>query len=258
MSVEIITKQISKGNYQNNEVENRILDMYKEIGLGRCEICRECRKTSYYPEDLSIPIGAWCVGSAFYEQEQRILFVGKTARSNPGKDCGTFRDAFAVTREFLWWEYWDNNGKGESMPSAYWGYTAALTERIFGTDSPEFIAFTNILKCNDSPDVDTASIGMKESCIRKLRVLTREIEIIKPTHIIFYTGRAYDDFVPYVFDRYGILTDGEKQIGAHQMPWQEARGSIAETEYKVLRIGHPERKEKEDFIQSIAEWLEKN
>ncbi len=254
----IISKQLKKGEYKNNPAENELLKIYHDMNLGDCDICKKCREALKCPGELSAPVSAWCIGNAFYEQTKRILFVGKTARSNPGKICDSIGDAFADTREFLWWETYDNNGKITAMPSAYWGYTAEITKRIFGIDSPEFISFTNMVKCNYSPDVDTTNNTMKNNCIKKHRVLMQEIKHIKPTHIIFYTGRSYDKYLPAVFDSYKIIKDETKLIGAYDMPWQEGIGSINDESYHVLRIGHPGMKKREDFVGSVVEWINSN
>lgn len=226
-----------------NEVEKRILELYKKIELGNSEICRNCRLNC----DLSLPVGCWCVGNHFFEHEKRVLFVGKNARGNPGKVCGTFRNSYEVTRDYLWERSWP-----------YWSYTGAITEALFGEDSPEHIAFTNIVKCNDSPDVDTTSDFVKEHCIKQLKVLRYEIEIIKPTHIIFYTSWDYDNYIGDVFDEFAIKSNTQKKVGRKNMPWLEANASINQRDLKVLRIGHPERKKKEDFVNCVVDWVNKN
>ena len=259
---DLILNRLNKGEYVNNPKENGLLELYEEMGLGKCEICQKCRGASKTPDDRSEPIGAWCIGSAFYEQSKRVLFVGKNARSKPGIIRGTFRDAFAVTREFLWWEYYDDDGKPAAMPSAYWGYTAKITEDYFGKDTPEYIAFTNIVKCNDSPDIDTTTGFVKDCCIKRLHVLKKEIKYINPTHIIFYTGRSYDEYIkdkdieePAIFDSYRIIKDEEKQVGKLFIPWLELDGYIDNTHYHVLRTGHPERKNKADFVNNVVDWI---
>lgn len=254
----IISKQLSKGEYKNNQAEDGLLNIYNKMKLGNCSICQECRNSVPVPEDLSVPVSAWCIGNVFYKQEKRILFVGKTARGTPKKMCGSVGDTFADTREFLWWETYDNDGIPAAMPSAYWGYTAEITKRLYGIDSPEFIAFTNIVKCNDSPDIDTSNSVMKDNCVKKLKVLTHEISYINPTHIIFYTGRTYDSYIKSVFDTYQVIVDKDASVGKRTMPWKEACGYIDNKAYHVLRIGHPERKKKEAFVSRVVEWVSNN
>lgn len=138
--------------------------------LGTCKICEECHKK----EHLSLPIGCWCVGSDFNKTSKRILFVGKNARNNPGTIEDGFRNPFQYTRESLWNKSWP-----------YWSYTRAITQRIFGDDSIEHIAFTNIVKSNNSGGKDTTSDFVKSNCILNLKVLQQELKVIHPTHIIF-------------------------------------------------------------------------
>ena len=42
------------------------------------------------------------------------------------------------------------------------------------------------------------------------------------------------------------------------MPWLEANASINQRDLKVLRIGHPERKKKEAFVNCVVDWVNKN
>ena len=172
-----------------NETEKRLAERYHHMELGTCKICEECHKK----EHLSLPIGCWCVGSDFNKTSKRILFVGKNARNNPGTIEDGFRNPFQYTRESLWNKSWP-----------YWSYTRAITQRIFGDDSIEHIAFTNIVKCNNSGGKDTTSDFVKSNCILNLKVLQQELKVIHPTHIIFYTAWYYDDYIPNVFDRYNI------------------------------------------------------
>ena len=223
-----------------NDKEKEILDLYKQIELGKSDICLECRTVC----DLSMPIGCWCVGNHFYDGEKRLLFVGKNARGNPGDEFGSYRNTFEITRDVLWKKSW-----------AYWSYTRAITEALFSDDSPEYIAFTNIVKCNDSPYVDTTSDIVKNNCILQLKVLRKEIEIIKPTNIVFYTSSDYDLHIKEVFDEFEILCDSSKFIGKKSMPWLEANAKIDHRRISVLRIGHPGRKKKDEFVKNVVDWV---
>ena len=227
-----------------NEAEMKILELYKGIELGSSDICKNCKSNC---NGLSSPVGCWCVGIHFFEHEKRILFVGKNARGNGCEKGETFQNSFEITRDTLWKKNWP-----------YWSYTRAITETLFGENSPEHIAFTNIVKCNNSSDFDTTSDFVKEHCIKQLKVLSNEIEIIKPTHIIFYTSWNYDNYIGNVFDEFAIKINAQKQIGRKKMPWLEANASIKQMNFKVLRIGHPQYKKKEDFVNYVADWVNKN
>lgn len=227
-------------SYVPNEFEKKLFDRYRNMGLGSCEICAACHKNP----NLSMPIGCWCVGADYNKSPKRILFVGKNARNNPGTREKGFHNTFAEARDFLWKQSWP-----------YWRYTREITRTIFGDDSIEHIAFTNIVKCNDSGGKDTTSDVVKTNCIIKMKVLQRELEVIQPTHIIFYTSRYYDDYISEVFDSYNTGYDGAKKIGKRNMPWQEAVSTLGNQTFHVLRVGHPQYNKKEDFVHKISEWI---
>lgn len=227
--------------YKENETENKLLEMYYNIHLGDCDICKLCHQE----ENLSMPVSSWFVGKDFFQSPKRILFVGKNARGYQDEKCDVFQNVFRDGRDL-----WQTK---KSWP--YWGYTSEITKKIFGDDSPEHIAFTNIVKCNGSHDRDTTSDAVKKRCIMELRVLSNEIMVIRPTHVIFYTAWGYDTYIPKVFDSFEVRVDTKKTVGAKTMPWLEADAEINDTKVCVLRIGHPERKEKENFVNLICEWI---
>ena len=224
-----------------NLTEKRLAEEYHQMKLGTCKICEGCHKK----QSLSIPIGCWCIGCDFNKTSKRILFVGKNARNNPGTIESGFRNPFQYTRESLWNKSWP-----------YWSYTRAITLRIFSDDSIEHIAFTNIVKCNNSGGKDTTSDFVKSNCILNLKVLQQELKVIHPTHVIFYTSWYYDDYIPNVFDRYNIHYNGFKDIGKRKMPWQEAISTLGNQTFHVLRVGHPQCKKKSDFVYEISKWIE--
>lgn len=234
-----------------NELESRLLSLYDEIGLGSCGICLECRKMNpgIYPR----AVGCWFVGNEFFEQKKRVLFIGKTARGVPGanleenqNDKG-FLNEFRYSRKNLW-----------DKPWPYWSYTSEICRRPFGGAGMEAAAFTNMVKCNGSDTVDRTTDDMKECCIRKLKAAKREIEVIAPTHIVLYTGRDYDGWLDGLFDSLTITRDGQTDIGRKKMVWAEFDALSAGRMIKVLRIGHPERMKKDDYVSAVVDWIKRN
>lgn len=221
--------------------ERQLLDLYRRIGFGRNEVCRSCRKKC---PDLTRPVGAWVVGKYFYFHETRLLFVGKNARGAPGDQYQDFQSGFRASRDWLWKKPWP-----------YWRYTRKISENIYGDDSIENIAFTNIVKCNDSMGRDTTSSFTKNHCIDELNVIGREIAIIDPTHIVFYTSWGYDDYIPHIFERFEIVKSAEIAIGRKKMPWLEAKGVCEGRNISILRAGHPERMKKADYVSAICQWV---
>lgn len=235
----------------HNQIEHDLILMYDSLFIHEdCDICRLCRGTEKEHRSLlSRPVTAWFVGNAFAEQETRILFVGKNARG--------FGDEQPYTKRYH--NVYDYGRELTTKGWAYWNYTGEIIKAIYGIgyNNPELTAITNIVKCNNSEGIDTTSTCMKDHCIKELRVLNRELRIIKPTHVVFYTGWNYDSYIDYAFDE--ILVAGSvtetKTIGQYNAPWREGKAIVNGQRILFLRTCHPERKKKEDFVNAVVDWF---
>ena len=96
---------------------------------------------------------------------------------------------------------------------------------------------------------------MKIHCIDKLQVIWKEIEILKPKRVIFYTARYYDDFIRK-FKPNGCIEIVDVIDNYNDCWWHrkflDDNGNII---FDFLRIYHPERKTKEDYVAKVVNWL---
>lgn len=236
-------------DYVLNNLENKIVEIYKNINLGKNEICVKCKNKN---NKLNNPVGMWLIGANWEKNKTKVLFVGKNARGDGDNDI---KNTFLETRDWLF-----NSG------FAFWSYTKEISKRIFNDKSCENISVTNMVKCNDSLTKDTTTEYMKNFCINELKIIRKEIEIIKPTHIVFYTDYKYDN---YIFDEKGLFDsikkipeqqsqeDFYRKVGKKKMLYREAFAKIKDIGINVLRLGHPERKKKEAFINLVVNWINK-
>jgi hypothetical protein len=234
-----------------NNVEQALLALYDNIDFGVCEICKKCRAEN--PKLFPKAVGAWFVGDKFEKQEKRVLFIGKNARGNPANDNEenkndkNFLNEFCYSRKSLWAKAWHN-----------WSYTKEISRRLFDSAGMEAIAFTNMVKCNSSVTTDTTTDFMKNCCIRDLGVVKKEILTIQPTHIVFYTNSWYDCWLQYAFDSINCMKTESMTIGKKKMPYAEYACKLGDAEIKALRIGHPERMQKEAYISTVVDWIKNN
>lgn len=233
----------------------RIFALYKELDLGKNASCLQCREKCQGKDAISMPISPWQIGPKYHEDPYRLLFVGKTARGEVGIETpGGYLDARPEgQRCFDEYKRWP-----------YWGYTSELLARLFGNPNEgwERIAFTNLIKCNASSKQDCTTQQMKENCLKNLGVAWREIQILAPRQIIFYTGWTYDDYIVEwsktignrIVDRSG--RDHIEPNGKRSIPWWH-REIYADDKLvlRFLRTGHPERKNKEDYLNSLLNWI---
>lgn len=220
-----------------NKHEEKVFRMYEKINIGKSDLCQKCREQN---TDLSLPVSIWQVGDEYFDSEYKILFVGKVARGTPGDLCGDFMDATERADELYQNAGW-----------AYWNYTKTIAERIYNENAWEKIAFTNMVKCNNSDTIDTTTDSMRDFC---LSVLKEEIKILKPKNIVFYT-KGYDNQIEKLFDTVLDSETKEVFIGKKKMRSWTFRGMIDNNLSRVIRVGHPERMKKEDYVNHIVNFI---
>ena len=234
-----------------NEIEKKLISLYDEIGLGTCDICKKCKTDN--PGLYSKAVGCWFVGNEFSNQAKRILFVGKNARGIPAHDYEEnqndkgFLEEFRYTRDILWNKGW-----------AYWSYTREICKELFGSLGVEAVAFTNMIKCNGSDSIDTTTDSTKDYCIHELGVIKREIEVIKPTHIICYIGDSYNHWLIDLFDKLECMKSTKIPVGKKEITFADFDAVLQGRKIKVLKIAHPERKKKNAYISAVVNWINNN
>lgn len=230
-------------------LEGELLELYGRLWEPGSAICARCRDENGKQDG---PLGAWMVGEHFAAQSCRVLFVGKTARGKMEgpDDRGPFQVGF-VSARFLW----------DSRTWAFWSYTQAIAQQLFpgetSEDCRERIAMTNLVRCNHSPTTDKTSGSMMRHCVLELQVFAREVKILRPTHIVLYTGSSYDLVKPWGLDGFTEIRTGTVPVGKRTMPWMEATAVVSGETVHVLRTGHPERKKKGEFVKMVTRWVRK-
>ena len=226
----------------HNKQEQELLTIYTTNHLGCNNICYQCQQQNKLDW---LPISAWFVGNQFYSDKYKILFIGKSARGTLGNKFEYFSNVFNDGRK-LWNKSWP-----------YWSYTRTIVQKLYGDDSAEHIAFTNVVKCNKSLTGDKTTDSMKQYCITQNGFIKNEINILKPNIIIFYTGYNYDTYIHTIFDKFEPIIDSTIANGKVTIPWLEAAVQLNGKNMHLLRTAHPQNKNKEDFVNAIVNWIYK-
>jgi len=236
-------------------MKNVIFKMYQDISIGNNEICNECNKDG----DMERPLSIYYIGEKF-EDGDSIFFVGKTAVG--GESIGevianSFTDATDFGEESI-------DGEEEnSIVRAFYSYTHAIIESYYGDyeTGKKFIALSNIVKCNNGTTNDTTSNSVKDFCINKLGVIWKEVELLSPKRVIFYTYKEYDNFIdsfrPKNCVRFEDLSNKNIKIGNKNCLWWHRRFFDKEDVIicDFLRLNHPQRMYKDDYVDSVLDWL---
>ncbi|EGU41586.1 hypothetical protein [Vibrio scophthalmi] len=221
---------------------DEVIDIYEShLGIpfnGHCQSCDASNKSPLLP---------WQIGTKYNSDAGRVFIAGKPHRGTPGDVLDSnIIDGREVAERLFFTENWP-----------YWNYTKEALNIVYGSDkeSWEHIAFTNIVKCTSTNDTDNTSWACAEKCIVQNKVIIKEIELLKPRKIIFFTWSMYRDLfeaIPFAVSNTIVEhTDSEHRVpcGAKQLGWWEP--------VSLLIVGHPERMKKVEYVIAIAQWLTK-
>jgi len=240
--------------------EQTIFDLYKGLGLWKNATCEKCKVACERQGlRLSGPISIWQVGRNYHSDERRLVFVGKTAR-------GQVRPPEEAAREIIANGFVDGTSDADDLFAntawPYWAYVAQCLARLYGSaeEGWDRIAYTNMVKCNTSDTVDNLPDALKKNCIDDLSVIWRELEILRPRNVIFFTHTSYDNHlqrhtagleVRDVTSRSCYIPNGKKRM----LWWEREYYSGKGVHFRVLRTSHPERQQKEGFVTNLVSWV---
>jgi len=231
----------------------KIYEQFKKDKIGENEICNKCRKETNI---CTTPLSPYLISDEEINLNDRIMFIGKTARgSDFGRETEIFyEDVTAFGHDFIRNSSW-----------AYYSYTREIIKRYFGSIDTgiKFITYTNLMKCNNESTQDTTPYSAKRYCLNENKFIWKEIEIIQPKRLIFYSHNYYDDFIENfrpsnchhlidVTDKANTAAVGKKFALYWHREFFDKEGKLI---CAFLRTSHPERLKKEDFVQNVLYFL---
>jgi hypothetical protein len=235
----------------------KILEKFKTEKIGENSICINCRRNCGIVTNALSP---YLISENFDSTKKKIMFVGKVARgSGFGEKMETdyYENVLKKGEELLREEGWH-----------FFSYTREIIKLYFGDFETgiKSTSFTNLMKCNNDTDLDTTPYQAKVYCINQNQFIWKEIEIIEPQKIIFYTHNQYDDFIDnfkpknsfrqedYLNRNHSITIGAKYSLHWHRKFYNEDNKVIME----FLRVSHPNRMKKQPYIKMILDWLNEN
>jgi hypothetical protein len=229
-----------------------IIQLLHSLNAGKNSICQTCRIEN---PDIANAVGPW-LSCKQVNHGNGIAFVGKVAR---GDDMGV-----SVSDKLI-----DVGSIGINLIKennwSYWAYTRDIMEKVYGSLDTALLhtSLTNLIKCNNSTTQDTSTSSQANNCIRNNNFIFKELELVSPKAVVFYTGREYDDYIlnmkPEAAARFLDETDRDASISIGQklLPWWSRKYYAADGTLLTcfLRIGHPERMNKLQYVEEVANWL---
>ncbi|RUM57334.1 MAG: hypothetical protein DSY60_05150 [Persephonella sp.] len=244
-------------------MKQEILKLYEKEGLFKNRICLECRKSG--KEKNYYPLGFWQVGKLFDREKIRIIFAGKPHRGNLDskiikEENFLVADVNQIANDLFFNKNWP-----------YWSYTKEILKKVYNTDDKgawDRLAFTNVIKCSLERNErnDNTPDYLKQFCLKEFGIFWKEILLLKPTHVVLYLGKHYDEyinnetiksFIPA--EKIDEITSNDYyiQVGKKICWWWHRIIYLSNKEINILRVCHPERKKKVDFTNEIVKWINK-
>jgi hypothetical protein len=241
-----------------NGLKTELFNIYKQWNAnGGCDNCIQYDRKLHPDRERIGPVSYFHVGKNLNVKSKspRIAFVGK-ASWNSKKDIKgePIKNGVIDLSEFG--EYAYNN-----ITSAYWNFITKITEEL-GL-SLDDIAITNLVKCNiydNETDTsnDITNDYYYEQCIR---LFEKEIMVMRPTHMIFFTNVYYDHLLRDL--RFGYSTSKDihdenykisikRESGPYKTCWWHR--SFSNGKMHMLRTRHPQGAPTQ-LKDSIVKWV---
>lgn len=244
-------------------LKNRLYcNLFNEMKIGNNSECMNCKTTE---KNLQNPIHTWLIGDEFEQSSLRILIVTKTAINDD-----SWTEKYNINKEILC-------GLSDLNETAIWllkykrrsptlRRISKIAKAIHNDPDNCYnrIAWTNLIKCNSGTTQDTTSDAMADSCLNIQGFIWKEIELLRPTHILFLTGTKYDSYIGNEFknkmDKY-IYSSEKYGIMDHKMNvWEfTVKNKINGDCFKCVRTWHPQNRKKGMtdyfYVQSLVDWI---
>lgn len=215
------------------------IPVFDELNLGENEYCKKCNAC------YKTPLLPWIVGADYEKSEYKLMIIGKPHRGE-GK---------RVSNNAFFMDYCIDWLMGCRWP--YWSYSRQIAQNLYDLEGMNKIVLTNVVKCSNTDGKDTTTREMMDACIRKNGVIWREISLLKPKNILFYTYKLFPEYLKDIPFQVELL--GEKRefvkCGAKAMPWWERLIMTEWGKVKFLVTCHPERMRKVEYIKLITDWV---
>ena len=243
----------------------------KAISEANCVRCKSIDSTEAFGSKNRVKyISHWNFGEKFYDSEIRIAFVGKTSWMHP-------RVFGRPTPESMFWDVRSEitnkkvayNADRYTSKGAFWKYIKDISDAIHKTpakslDFLKYIYITNLSKCWYCQDtIDYKENNPMYYYIQCFDLFKKEIKIVNPTHLIFFTNNKFDSILKCLSHSKEITNSScrrkfekTEENKIRYYPWWSRVHPSPSGKMYSLRTRHPQGTISE-FKQGIIKWIEK-
>ena len=117
--------------------------------------------------------------------------------------------------------------------------------------------FLGLLKEHNRPLCKTVLIELMNDMLQALESDAGRIDFEFPLFVNKQAPVSKLESLMNYRVRYRVENKKRKvKIGKKEMPWMEAIGQLNNNLIKILRVGHPERMKKDEYVSAISKWIQ--
>ncbi|MCH4896687.1 hypothetical protein E0494_08250 [Marinilabiliaceae bacterium JC040] len=191
-----------------------------------------------------------------------IMFVGKCLNGSDNGSLnlnvlfGNTKNSLVSKKEQLRWvvECEGNTEGYNTNKSAFWRLIKNISQEIYHTNEEEWyrkIAWNNLYKLSPKKGGNTSESTKSLQFETCAKILKKEISIMSPKYVIFFTSDWEDDFLTY-------LNNGEKLKYIDKASWGEYKTKVCKIKSKYYIISkHPQCKDEFKHSRAITKLINK-
>jgi len=195
-------------NY-NKKLSDEIFKMYYAEKIGKNSLCIECRKNAIekHKELTNGPVPIFHVGKNFENNDKKLLLIGRVAYGWKDELNPLWEKTFQENEKHLYDIQTTVENRSKQLFSEgitkYFEFIKNTLTEIYGNIDTAFdnVALTNYVHCNTGSVSDNIPQIVRNYCSNKdlNGFIHKEIEILKPTHILVLTKDW--KYLRYAFDK---------------------------------------------------------
>lgn len=210
-------------------MNDKLLDIYEKE-------CNRLEKSDIKSYNFDGPLLMYCWEEEYLNSEYKMLFLGQESNGWMGDLHLEAKDCLKTYKDFELCEY------GRYTP--FWQYIYETKNILM----PDTIGQKNFLWSNVSKfsTLDGGPIDLEsyKFFCDNFQVLEKEIEIVKPDVIIFFTGHGWDDKIQYQINEKINFNKLVDEIPADEL----AQLSSKSLPFHTYRVSHPR------YLQLKKNW----
>lgn len=186
------------------------------------------------------------VPSGYRASNKRLLLIGKETRSWIGGKKSVLASeemsSYLHSSQDAHWKYWANPKAAGKSP--FLGFLTRCKEAMVAAQGEPAVIWANLFCISHKNRSPRSSAAFEQVAALSQTMLSAQIELLQPTHILFVTGPSYDRYIKQFF------SVADSNVIRPRQLWQFSADQIP-----AFRTPHPQHATSNDARQAALDHL---